>query len=155
MNDTHPAALHNLPFFLPGSDGSDPLFTVVVIVLVPVLVTAGALYFKLHAIPEHLGVKHNSTQLQLISVLAVLALFTHNNAFWILALLIAVIRLPDFLTPLKTISDSLVKLTTDGLKIKQDEPSPESDSSLDEDTPTGKLVTETMAQSVQTENGTD
>ena len=155
MNDTHPLALHHLPFFLPGADGSDPLFTVVVVVLVTVLVTAGALYFKLHAIPEHLGVKHNSTQLQLISVLAVLALFTHNNAFWILALLIAVIRLPDFLTPLKTISDSLVKLTTDGMVIKPVEPSSESDSSLDEDIPTGKLVTETMAQSVQTENGTD
>lgn len=155
MNDIHPTAHHHLPFFLPGSDGSDPLFTVVVVVLITVLVTAGALYFKLHAIPEHLGVKHNSTQLQLISVLAVLALFTHNNAFWILALLIAVIRLPDFLTPLKTIADSLVKLTRDGLIIKQDEPSPESGSSLDEDTPIGKLVTETMAQSVQTEKGTD
>ena len=155
MNDTHPLALHHLPFFLPGSDGSDPLFTVVVVVLVTVLVTAGALYFKLHAIPEHLGVKHNSTQLQLISVLAVLALFTHNNAFWILALLIAVIRLPDFVTPLKTIADSLVKLTTDGMVIKQVEPSPESDSNRDEDTPTGKAVTEMAAQSVQAEKETD
>ena len=155
MNDIHPAAVQHLLFFLPGPDGSDPLFTVVVVVLITVLVTAGALYFKLHAIPEHLGVKHNSTQLQLISVLAVLALFTHNNAFWILALLIAVIRLPDFLTPLKTIAESLVKLTTDGLVIKQVEPSPDSDSNLDEDTPTDKPIAEVTAQSVQAEKGTD
>ncbi len=114
MSDIHDAAPHTLPFYLPGADGSDPLFTGVVIFLVVGVLVAGVLYFKLHSLPEHFGVKHDSNQLHLISVLALLALFTHNNAFWVLALLIAVIRMPDLVTPLKTMADSLVKLAKDG-----------------------------------------
>ena len=132
MNDIHPAAIHHFPFFLPGPDGSDPLFTVVVIVLTTVLVTIGALYFKLHAIPEHLGAKHNHMQLQLISVLTILALFTHNNAFWILALLLAAIRIPDYLTPLQTIANSLARLAADGKATDPVEPSPEPVSDVEE-----------------------
>lgn len=110
MNGAHPTAPEYLPFFLPGADGSDPLFIAVVVILSIVLVSVGALYFKIHALPEHIGEKYNSTQLQLISVLVLLALFTHNNAFWVLALLIAVVRVPDFLTPLQKIAASLGKM---------------------------------------------
>ena len=49
--------------------------------------------------------------MQLIAVLAVLALFTHNNAFWVLALLLAVVRVPDFSTPLNSIAASLEKMS--------------------------------------------
>lgn len=132
MSNAHPAAPHHIPGFFPGPDGSDPLFTVVAIVLLIVVMMVGALYFKLHSLPEHLGQKHNSTQLQLISVLGLLALFTHNNAFWILALLIAVIRIPDFLTPLKTIADSFVKFVADNKATKSAEQSPEPDSDVGE-----------------------
>ena len=134
MNETHPIAPHHLPGYLPGPDGSDPLFTTVVIVLLIVVMVAGVIYFKLHSIPEQMGEKHNSTQLQLISILAVLALFTHNNAFWILALLIAAIRIPDYLTPLQTIANSLARLAADGKTTDPVEPSPEPDSFIDEGT---------------------
>lgn len=155
MNVTHPAAPDHLPFFLPGPDGSDPLFTVVVIVLLTVVVVAGALYFKLHALPEHLGERYNSAQLQLISVLAVLALFTHNNAFWILALLIAVVRIPDFLTPLESIADSLVKLAAEGRASESVEPSPEPKSDLDEGTPPASSVVDSMSQPVKVKKEVD
>lgn len=114
MSNAHEAAPDHLPFYLAGADGSDPLFTAVVIFLVVGVLVAGVLYFKLHSLPEHFGVKHDSNQLHLISVLALLALFTHNNVFWVLALLIAVIRVPDLVTPLKTMADSLVKLAASG-----------------------------------------
>ena len=114
MSNAHEVAPNHLPFYLPGADGSDPLFTAVVIFLVVGVLVAGVLYFKLHSLPEHFGVKHDSNQLHLISVLALLALFTHNNVFWVLALLIAVIRMPDLVTPLKTMADSLVKLAASG-----------------------------------------
>lgn len=146
MNETHSLAPHHIPGFLPGPDGSDPLFTTVVIVLLIVLLVAGTLYFKLHSLPEHYGEKHNSTQLQLISILAVLALFTHNNAFWILALLIAAIKIPDFLTPLKTIASSLAKLTEDA---KVTEPN----SDLDEATPPAQSAVEAVTQPGQAEKG--
>jgi hypothetical protein len=145
MNETHPVAPHHLPGYLPGPDGSDPLFTAVIVVLLIVLMVAGVLYFKLHSMPEQLGERHNSTQLQLISILAVLALFTHNNAFWILALLIAAIRIPDYLTPIQTIASSLAKLASDSKATEPVEPSPKPDSDLDEGTP--------PAQSVQSEKG--
>lgn len=112
MSEMHPAAPHHLPKFLPGPDGGDPLFTVVVVSILIIIMAVGVMYFKLHALPERLGEKHNSAQLQLISVLAVLALFTHNNVFWVLALLIAVVRIPDFLTPLQTIANSLAKMSS-------------------------------------------
>ena len=153
MKEIHPLAPHHLPFFLPGPDGSDPVFTAVVIVLLIVLLVAGTLYFKLHAIPEHLGGKQNSTQLQLISILAVLALFTHNNAFWILALLIAAFKMPDFLTPLKSIASSLVKLAADGKASESVEESLQPDSDLDEATPPAQSVVEEATQPGQTEKG--
>ena len=115
----HPAAPHHLPIYIPRPDGSDPLFTVVVVAIVIVCLLAGVLYFKLHSLPEHMGEKANSTQLQLISVLAILALFTHNNAFWVLALLVAAVRLPDYLTPLQGIATSLGKIAA-----HQAEPAP-------------------------------
>jgi hypothetical protein len=106
----HPAAPHHLPVYIPRPDGSDPLFTVVVVSIVILCLLAGVIYFKLHSLPEQMGERANSTQLQLISILAILALFTHNNAFWVLALLIAAIRLPDYLTPLQGIAKSLGKI---------------------------------------------
>ena len=103
-------APEHLPSFLPSADGSDPLFWVIVVFLIIVILCLGVFYFRLHSLPEHLAKQYNSSQLQLISVLTVLALFTHNNIFWVFALVIAVIRLPDFLTPLTRIADSLAQL---------------------------------------------
>ena len=40
-------------------------------------------------------------------VLAVLALFTHNHLFWVAALVLALIKIPDFITPLNSIASSL------------------------------------------------
>ena len=112
MSDAiHPAAPHHLPRFIPGVDGSDPLFTFVVVFLLLLVMAVGVFYFKLHSLPEHIAHRQNSTQMQLIAVLAVLALFTHNNAFWVLALLLAVVRVPDFSTPLNSIAASLEKMS--------------------------------------------
>lgn len=107
----HPAAPHHLPKFIPGADGSDPLFTFVVVTVVLLVMAIGIFYLKLHSLPERMAHRQNSTQMQLIAVLAVLALFTHNNAFWVLALLLAVVRVPDFSTPLNSIAASLEKLS--------------------------------------------
>lgn len=114
MSEIHPKAPHHLPGYIPGPDGSDPLFTLVVVAILLLFLAAGVIYFKLHSLPEHMGAKANSTQLQLISILAMLALFTHNNAFWVLALLIAAIRVPDYLTPVQSIARSLARIAAGG-----------------------------------------
>jgi uncharacterized membrane protein YwzB len=107
----HPLAPHELPGFIGAADGSDPLFTAVVFIVIAMVLGIGVFYLKLHAIPEQLAHKHGNTQSQLIMVLALLALFTHNNIFWVAALILALIKFPDLVTPLNDISASLSKMT--------------------------------------------
>ena len=111
MNELHDLAPHTLPRYIPGQDGSDPLFTIVVILILILGFVVGATYFKLHALPEQMAHRKNSTQLQLIAVLAILALLTHSNVFWVAALLLAVVRLPDLITPINSIDQSLKELS--------------------------------------------
>ena len=151
MEDIHPAAPHHLPGYIPGPDGSDPLFTIIVVTMVMLFLAAGVIYFKLHSLPEHMGEKANSTQLQLISILAILALFTHNNAFWVLALLLAAIRIPDYLTPLQTIAKSLAKIAADVTEAETIEPSPGLDTGPGEDGPPETRVAEENTASVGAE----
>ena len=109
--DIHPLAPHSLPPFVGAADGSDPLFSAIIFIVILAVLGVGVFYLKLHAIPEQLAHKHGNTQSQLIMVLALLALFTHNNIFWVAALILALLKLPDFLTPINSISESLKKLT--------------------------------------------
>ena len=121
--EIHPLAPGALPPYLPGPDGSDPLFMLVLFLMLGLLLLAGNLYFKLHAMPEHMAHHHNSTQLQLIAVLTLLALFTHNNIFWVAALLLAVVRLPDYKGTLDSMAESLARLSrkVDGERTEPDE----------------------------------
>ena len=70
----------------------------------------GVFYFRLHALPEQLAHRGQKIQFQLVAVLGLLALFTHNHAFWIAGLLLALVPLPDFTTPLGSIARSLERL---------------------------------------------
>jgi hypothetical protein len=70
----------------------------------------GVLYFSLHSLPERLSHRTNQVQAGVVAVLCLLALFTHNHVFWIIAILLAFIRIPDFETPIYSISDSLQRL---------------------------------------------
>lgn len=133
MKDQHELAPLHLPNYLPGPDGSDPLFTAIVVMVLILGLVLGSLYFKLHALPERLAHSQSSTQLQLIAVLAILALLTHNNVFWVGALMLAVVRFPDFITPINSIDKSLKMLAErqksnegDGVTMSPDDsPSPE------------------------------
>jgi len=115
----HPLAPHELPGFIGAADGSDPLYTAVVFIVLAMVLGIGVFYLKLHAIPEQLAHKHGNTQSQLIMALALLALFTHNNIFWVAALILALLKFPDFVTPLNDISSALSKMTQAGEKPKE------------------------------------
>ncbi|MEM7296622.1 MAG: hypothetical protein AAF330_08395 [Pseudomonadota bacterium] len=108
----HPMKPEHLPHYLAAADGSDYLFTFAVVLVVVVVLLLGVGYLTLHALPERMAHKSNATQLQLVSLLAVLALFTHNNLFWILALLLAAFRPPDLVTPLSSMASSLAAMAT-------------------------------------------
>jgi len=55
---------------------------------------------------------HRSQKLQfeIVAVLGLLALFTHNHLFWVIGLFLAMVDLPDFGTPLRRIAGSVEKI---------------------------------------------
>jgi hypothetical protein len=101
----HPSASEHLPWFITGPDGSDPLMTLTTIVVVATIFGLGVLFFRLHSLPERLG--HKKLQFEIVAVLGLLSLLTHVHAFWVAGLLLALVDLPDFETPLKRIASSL------------------------------------------------
>jgi NADH:ubiquinone oxidoreductase subunit 5 (subunit L)/multisubunit Na+/H+ antiporter MnhA subunit len=107
----NPAAPHHLPSFITLPGESDWLMTVMAVFLVVVVVSVGLIYLRLHALPEHMAHRTSKVQMQFVAVLALLALFTHNHVFWIAALLLALVELPDFSTPMNSIALSLEKLS--------------------------------------------
>jgi hypothetical protein len=46
----------------------------------------------------------------IVAVLCLLALFTHDHLFWIAGVLLALIDLPDFIAPLRSIAASVQKI---------------------------------------------
>jgi hypothetical protein len=108
----HPAAPHHLPFFITAPGETDILFNVMAVFIVLMILMVGILYFRLHALPEHIAHRTHKVQLEFVAVLCLLALFTHNHLFWIVALLLALVRIPDFSTPLAGIADSLAKMAS-------------------------------------------
>jgi hypothetical protein len=107
----NPAATDPLPFFMTAPGATDTLYIFTVVFLLLLIFSVGVLYLKLHALPERMAHGGSKLQFQVVSVLALLALFTHNNIFWIAALLLALVQFPDFSTPLNSISRSLEKIS--------------------------------------------
>lgn len=110
LNTPHSMATEHLPMFIAGPGETDVFFNVVVVIAIVVAMLFGALYFTLHALPEKMAHKVNSNQIQLIGVLGVIALFTHNNYFFFGALFLAVVRFPDWTSTLNSMANSLKKL---------------------------------------------
>lgn len=106
----HPAAVDHLPVFITAPGGTDILFNVMAVFVVLLILLIGVLYLRLHALPEHMAHGASKVQLQLVAVLSLVALFTHNHLFWIAALLLALIEFPDFSTPMGSMADSLRKI---------------------------------------------
>lgn len=112
--NVHPMAPEHLPYFFAAADGSDSLFTNMIFLTIVAIALLGVLYFTLHSLPERMAHKGNATQMQLISILCILALFTHNNVFWVMALVLAAFRPPDIMTPLNSMALSLQNMVSRG-----------------------------------------
>ncbi len=127
----HPAAPHHLPFFIPGPDGSDALMVVMGIFLVVIVLWVGTLYWKLHSLPERMAHRTNKLQFEFVAVLGLISLFTHQHIFWIAGLLLAMVDLPDFITPLRSIAGSVARIADTSPRIPDVEPEPESELAAD------------------------
>lgn len=105
----HPASSHHLPWFLTGPGETDILMTITTLMVIAVIFGLGVIFFRLHSLPERLG--HKKLQFEIVAVLGLLSLLTHTHAFWVAGLLLALIDLPDFQTPLKRIAGAVEKLS--------------------------------------------
>ena len=106
----HAAATQHLPIFVTAPGETDVLFVAMAFLVLFGVIGIGVFYFKLHALPEHMAHRGQKLQLEIVAVLALISLFTHNHAFWIAGLLLALVPLPDFTTPLTSIADSLERM---------------------------------------------
>jgi hypothetical protein len=106
----NPAAPHHLPMFITAPGQSDWLFNVMVVIVLISIVMIGVFYFRLHALPEHIAHRTTKIQYEIVAVLGLLSLFTHNHAYWVAGLLLALVQLPDFTTPLVSMAESLAKM---------------------------------------------
>lgn len=102
-----------LPFFVTGPGGIDGLLIVVALVLILVLLGFGALYFTINALPDRMASGLGKVQMQVVGILGLLSLFTMNNLYWVAALLLAAIPVPDLLNPLNQIARGLARRSTE------------------------------------------
>jgi hypothetical protein len=90
----HPAFTGHLPSFFTARGETDVLMIILPVILVIFLQVIGTLYFWL----LHLPARYASTKIQyeLVCALAVISLFSRMHIFWVAALILALIELPDF-----------------------------------------------------------
>jgi hypothetical protein len=106
----HPEATHHLPFFITPPGETDILMNIMTAFLALIVLLIGILYLRLHALPEHMAHRTQKVQYEIVAVLALISLFTHNHIYWIIGLLLALVQIPDFSTPLSRMADSLAKM---------------------------------------------
>jgi multidrug resistance efflux pump len=110
LSDQHPLAPHHLPGFITAPGETDVWMVGMGIFLIVAVLAVGNFYLQLHSLPERMAHKSQKLQFDIVAVLGLLALFTHVHLFWIGALLLAMIDLPDFSTPLRSIAGSVEKI---------------------------------------------
>jgi len=106
----HPSAPHHLPSFITAPGDTDVMMVVVGIFLIVAVLAVGNFYLHLHSLPERMAHKSQKFQFEIVAVLGLLSLFTHNHLYWVIGLFLAMIDLPDFSTPLRRIAGSVEKL---------------------------------------------
>jgi hypothetical protein len=100
----------HVPFFITPPGETDVLMVAMGIFLVAAVLWVGTLYWRLHSLPERMAHKSEKLQFEIVAILGLLALFTHIHLFWVAALLLAMIDIPDFGTPLRSIAGSVEKI---------------------------------------------
>jgi ABC-type multidrug transport system fused ATPase/permease subunit len=91
----NPAATGHAPWFIAEPGASDKLLNLMAVVLIATVLFFGVFFFWLHALPERLVHRSSKFHIDLVAVLALLSLFTHIHAFWVAALLLAFVKVPD------------------------------------------------------------
>jgi hypothetical protein len=103
----NPIATTHMPFFITAPGQTDVLFNVTLVFLVACIILTGVVFLTIHSLPERMAHKSKKLLLDLIALLCLLALLTHEHFFWFVAIVLAFIDIPDFLTPVNRIARSV------------------------------------------------
>jgi multisubunit Na+/H+ antiporter MnhF subunit len=109
-DSTHPAAAHNLPFFITTPGETDVLMVIMGVVLALAVLGFGILFFRLHSLPERIAHKSHKLQFEIVAVLGLISLFTHKHIFWVIGLMLALVDFPDLGGWLGRIAGSVEKI---------------------------------------------
>jgi hypothetical protein len=103
----NPIATTHLPFFITAPGDTDILFNITLWFVVACIILTGVVFLTIHSLPERMAHKSKKVLLDLIALLCLLALLTHQHLFWFIAIILAFIDIPDFLTPVNRIARSV------------------------------------------------
>lgn len=109
-DNLNPAAPHALPFYMPGPDGSDQMMFTTAIIMAFGILMLGVVFFHIHSLPERMAHRTQKVQMEIVAVLCLLALLSHIHAFWVVALLLAMIDFPTMARPVERIAGSLERI---------------------------------------------
>ena len=103
----NPIATTHMPFFITAPGETDVLFNVTLWFVVASIILTGVIFLTIHSLPERMAHKSKKILLDLIALLCLLALLTHQHLFWFIAIILAFVDIPDFLTPVNRIAKSV------------------------------------------------
>jgi hypothetical protein len=106
----NPIATTHMPFFITAPGETDVLFNVTLVFVVACIILTGVVFLTIHSLPERMAHKSKKILLDLIALLCLLALLTHEHLFWFVAIVLAFIDIPDFLTPVNRIASSVATM---------------------------------------------
>jgi multisubunit Na+/H+ antiporter MnhF subunit len=124
----NPVAPDHLPFFITAPGDTDVLFNVTMVFVLLSVVFFGIVFLTIHSLPERMAHKSKKVQLDIVAVLCLLALFSHEHVFWVAALLLAFIDIPDFSTPFQRMVTAVETIAEQ--QAGSTPPADESDSAL-------------------------
>jgi multisubunit Na+/H+ antiporter MnhF subunit len=87
------------------------------VILAVSILMFGILFLRLHSLPERMAHGTGKLQFEIVAVLCLLALLTHIHAFWVAALLLALIDFPDLPGWLGRIAGAVERIA--GLKPRE------------------------------------
>ena len=134
----NPIATTHLPFFITAPGETDVLFNVTLVFVVACIILTGVVFLTIHSLPERMAHKSKKILLDLIALLCLLALLTHEHLFWFAAIVLAFIDIPDFLSPVNRIAKSVETMARQEADDKPEDRSPASLEAATADQPRAK-----------------
>jgi hypothetical protein len=128
----NPIATTHMPFFITAPGETDVLFNGTLVLVVACVILTGVIFLTIHSLPERMAHKSKKILLDLIALLCLLALLTHEHLFWFAAIVLAFIDIPDFLTPVNRIARSVESMAGQEAGDRPEERSERSDPSSPE-----------------------